>query len=1256
MNIKRRGIVISADFFPTLATPKNVAPEVLHRVDTSSLSLDSTAVPELDSEDSSDMFVCRDISLLNNVVNQLAMEAQKFVKLFQDALTIHASLAASTAEKSNNFTDPYSDKIVQSSKDITASPKETQLISATSALKLQWSAMRILLISLAGTVQSFNKELKPLINSLDEVLSDQSASFQIEQISLHFPFYVLKILSTAKKGIRRQLDLLEKRVTEDQMRKSLLVIGGTSLRSETKMESMFTHDFNLYSGQESVTPPFADYEDQSKVDSPASFSLSPWLQSSISNGPGDRFSKRSMSGYSSPLSKMLLESQTTGTPKKPALADSVTLTAVPELPSPTRTIIPGADSASIASTEIDTPGGPAKSQVDIRRKYSEIYSTTSSAFPQSELSQVERTTPSTIPMTPSVRSPTASLSEKEAQWVEQALNIGEQSNMTALGAHELLWDGYRNSTAAASFPELYPSQLTDMLLNSTALANRRAKRSHLSDSPTSLTSPSTIFPGSQSDVVHDVDERIDSTLGGEVTSPLAKSVSVDHLNQYLNQASLPTTSLMSSSQATTTPSGKDGVGVHLRDTLIASVPLRQQSLSSSIKKTQIQQTNDSHNDNSLQHTEDDRADYESYSATSQPVSHRLSIHTTSTTGKSEGGSSSTSARSHVVPHIILLPLNGRSDMNYIDLSESAYFGRSSSSDGEKKHFKVFPTMAVSRKHAEVFCIKDQVYIRDLGSTLGTYVNGLRLSNPKEQSPAIEIRSGDYIQLGISLPSTSEDSATPSQPLDPSAVTPVIDTATKDSISTNVISSVSSPYNMKGLPRANFANQTPTSAGSSVYGGKTLLRKSFSSAPHSNLGSPSPIINPDAHTLEDDVHEPRRCVKLQVLVMPGLLRNYMETNSMHTNSMISHSGERSPWTKTGSPWSKTGSPAEYFPSRSQRPDHLKIVTHPFPNAIPSILSAPILAENTPPPQSADSYKELMRKITEQQHKMHLLVTDPPASASNQSEKSQHQRFSTALTSSLPMTIGLPKTPVSSTSGPNTSSPATNTSPGWLRSPLTTSALDSTTTAPSGGSTSGKVGKSRLSWTSKSGIGVPGAQGNLSSPVTLMPTNQSGLRTSFLISSTIAGNRAKKSSILVCEYGGHRSTIDIDLKKWESASHGDGGETDSGVTTNRSFSIAGDLQQMKFIIVKKTVFAKSNQEEDSNANTASEKTKTTGTNNIAAASGGEQVLIGEGFGKNLVKKSVRENKYISEVAMEEEDLTEAEDQLLLAALVLAQVLEN
>jgi hypothetical protein len=73
----------------------------------------------------------------------------------------------------------------------------------------------------------------------------------------------------------------------------------------------------------------------------------------------------------------------------------------------------------------------------------------------------------------------------------------------------------------------------------------------------------------------------------------------------------------------------------------------------------------------------------------------------------------------------------------------------------------FKSKVVSRAHAEIWLkdgqvmISNQVYLRDSGSSSGTFLNKMRLSPASKMSRPYPLRQGDVIQLGVDYQGRTE---------------------------------------------------------------------------------------------------------------------------------------------------------------------------------------------------------------------------------------------------------------------------------------------------------------------------------------------------------------------------------------------------------------------------------------------------------------------------------------------------------------------
>lgn len=60
----------------------------------------------------------------------------------------------------------------------------------------------------------------------------------------------------------------------------------------------------------------------------------------------------------------------------------------------------------------------------------------------------------------------------------------------------------------------------------------------------------------------------------------------------------------------------------------------------------------------------------------------------------------------------------------------------------------FKSKVVSRRHCEFSVVNGQWHIKDVGSSSGTFLNRMRLSQPNMVSRLYAVRDGDIVQLGI----------------------------------------------------------------------------------------------------------------------------------------------------------------------------------------------------------------------------------------------------------------------------------------------------------------------------------------------------------------------------------------------------------------------------------------------------------------------------------------------------------------------------
>ncbi|KAF8525040.1 hypothetical protein BU17DRAFT_41980 [Hysterangium stoloniferum] len=111
-----------------------------------------------------------------------------------------------------------------------------------------------------------------------------------------------------------------------------------------------------------------------------------------------------------------------------------------------------------------------------------------------------------------------------------------------------------------------------------------------------------------------------------------------------------------------------------------------------------------------------------------------------------------------VPSLNLFPLNDSFIPKFIHLNQRVKIGRQTNAKsvpGERNGY--FDSKVLSRQHAEVWEEDGKIFIKDVKSSNGTFINGERLSPEGVESQPFELKTDDIVEFGIDI--VGEDNKT-----------------------------------------------------------------------------------------------------------------------------------------------------------------------------------------------------------------------------------------------------------------------------------------------------------------------------------------------------------------------------------------------------------------------------------------------------------------------------------------------------------------
>ncbi|TPX55190.1 hypothetical protein PhCBS80983_g05528 [Powellomyces hirtus] len=116
------------------------------------------------------------------------------------------------------------------------------------------------------------------------------------------------------------------------------------------------------------------------------------------------------------------------------------------------------------------------------------------------------------------------------------------------------------------------------------------------------------------------------------------------------------------------------------------------------------------------------------------------------------------------PTLVLVSLNDTFATKTIDLFDTVKVGRKLNPKiAPEPNNGIFDSKVLSRNHAEIWFADGKVWVKDVKSSNGTFLNGKRLSEDNMESEPFELQAGARLDFGLDIKNQEETMSNPSAP-------------------------------------------------------------------------------------------------------------------------------------------------------------------------------------------------------------------------------------------------------------------------------------------------------------------------------------------------------------------------------------------------------------------------------------------------------------------------------------------------------------